>query len=208
MAKKFDSISKNNKNINILASIFKDEVDEIIPVIPVIPVTSVTPVISIIPTNVKKSQKNTGSKKTKESLQIVTQKTLETPITSLSNKEEETLRTQRILKTPVTLETPKNQAASNPVEKTLVTQETLVTHITQEISYVRQTIIVSTHDLDLLRNLVYTKRLEGKVNYTQKEALQEVIAYFRLHHKSIKERPQEIRDEEIKRSESIVKGKK
>jgi hypothetical protein len=205
MAKKFDSISKNNKNINILASIFKDEIDE------KTPVTSIT---SVITENIEIPRKNIDSKKSKENSKRVTQRTpviIETPVTSKLNKKEETLRTQetlKILKTPVTLKTHENQTTSNSIEKTLVTQETLVTDITQEISYVRQTIIVSTYDLDLLRNLVYTKRLEGKVNYTQKEALQEVIAYFRLHHKSIKERPQEIRDEEIKRSESIVKGKK
>jgi hypothetical protein len=77
-----------------------------------------------------------------------------------------------------------------------------------EAEFVRQTLIMSSEDLDLVRNIVYTRRLEGKVNYTQKEALQEIIAAFRNTHTDIKERPEEVRADEQKRSERIIKGKK
>lgn len=77
-----------------------------------------------------------------------------------------------------------------------------------EADFVRQTLIMSTEDLDLVRNIVYTRRLEGKVNYTQKEALQEIIAHYRNSQKDIKERPEEVRADEQKRSERIIKGKK
>lgn len=74
--------------------------------------------------------------------------------------------------------------------------------------FVRQTLIMSSDDLDLLRNMVYTRRSEGKVTYTQKEALQEIIAYFRTQNTHIQERPDEVRVDEQKRSERIIKGKK
>jgi hypothetical protein len=77
-----------------------------------------------------------------------------------------------------------------------------------EADFVRQTLIMSSEDLDLVRNIVYTRRLEGKVNYTQKEALQEIIAAFRNSRTDIKERPEEVRADEQKRSERIIKGKK
>ena len=77
-----------------------------------------------------------------------------------------------------------------------------------EAEFVRQTLIMSAEDLDLVRNIVYTRRLEGKVNYTQKEALQEIIAAFRDSRTDIKERPEEVRADELKRSERIIKGKK
>ena len=77
-----------------------------------------------------------------------------------------------------------------------------------EGEFVRQTLIMSSEDLDLVRNIVYTRRLEGKVNYTQKEALQEIIAAFRISRTDIKERPEEVRADEQKRSERIIKGKK
>jgi hypothetical protein len=77
-----------------------------------------------------------------------------------------------------------------------------------EGEFVRQTLIMSSEDLDLVRNIVYTRRLEGKVNYTQKEALQEIIAAFRNSRTDIKERPEEVRADEQKRSERIIKGKK
>ena len=77
-----------------------------------------------------------------------------------------------------------------------------------EGEFVRQTLIMSAEDLDLVRNIVYTRRLEGKVNYTQKEALQEIIAVFRNSRTDIKERPEEVRADEQKRSERIIKGKK
>jgi hypothetical protein len=77
-----------------------------------------------------------------------------------------------------------------------------------EADFVRQTLIMATEDLDMVRNIVYTRRLEGKVNYTQKEALQEIIAHYRNSQKDIKERPDEVRADEQKRSERIVKGKK
>ena len=77
-----------------------------------------------------------------------------------------------------------------------------------EGAFVRQTLIMSAEDLDLVRNIVYTRRLEGKVNYTQKEALQEIIAAFRSSRTDIKERPEEVRADELKRSERIIKGKK
>jgi hypothetical protein len=77
-----------------------------------------------------------------------------------------------------------------------------------EADFVRQTLIMSSEDLDLVRNIVYTRRLEGKVNYTQKEALQEIIAAFRSSRTDIKERPEEVRADEQKRSERIIKGKK
>ena len=78
----------------------------------------------------------------------------------------------------------------------------------EEGAFVRQTLIMSAEDLDLVRNIVYTRRLEGKVNYTQKEALQEIIAAFRNSRTDIKERPEEVRADEQKRSERIIKGKK
>ncbi|NJN33334.1 MAG: hypothetical protein HC817_02835 [Saprospiraceae bacterium] len=72
----------------------------------------------------------------------------------------------------------------------------------------RQTLILAEEDLELLRNLVYTRRLEGKVTYTQKEAMQEIIAYFKTHNNGIKERPEDIKEAEQRRSESIIKGKR
>jgi hypothetical protein len=135
MAKKFDNLSKNNKNINALSSIF-------------------------------------------------------------SNDEPEESRVEA---TP-----------SVVTPKTSITQVTSVIQVTpkaKEAAFVRQTLIVASEDLDYLRNLVYTRRMEGKVTYTQKEALQEVMQYFKQHHQDIKERPEDMREAEQRRSESISKGK-
>jgi hypothetical protein len=159
MAKKFDEISKNNKNINFLANIFSD--DDLIET-PKTVETSITPVTSVTLKDINKKKRREAS------ISIVDKKTIET---------------SKILVTPVT-------------------------PVTQDTVYVRQTVIVATDDLDLLKNMVYTKRLEGKVNYTQKEALRDVIAFFRVNHSNIKERSQEVKDEEFKRSENIIKGKR
>jgi hypothetical protein len=138
MAKKFDNLSKNNKNINALSSIFSNDEPE-----------------------------QGGG----DAPSSTTQKTSE------------------ILKTSVTLRTSVISTKSTP-------------------EFVRQTLILAGEDLDFLRNLVYTRRLEGKVNYTQKEALQEVIQSFRLlHQEVVKERSDEVKIAEQKRSESIIKGK-
>jgi hypothetical protein len=131
MAKKFDNLSKNNKNINALSGIF-------------------------------------------------------------SNDEPEDNRVE--VAQPVT-------------PKTSVTQITSVTFPKPTPQFVRQTLIFASEDLDFLRNLVYTRRLEGKVNYTQKEALQEVILYFRQTHEGVKERTDDVKAAEQRRSESIIKGK-
>jgi hypothetical protein len=156
MAKKFDEISKNNKNINFLANIFSD--DDLIET-PKTVETSITPVTSVTLKDINKKKRREAS------ISIVDKKTIET-------------------------------------------SKILVTPVTQDTVYVRQTVIVATDDLDLLKNMVYTKRLEGKVNYTQKEALRDVIAFFRVNHSNIKERSQEVKDEEFKRSENIIKGKR
>jgi hypothetical protein len=156
MAKKFDEISKNNKNINFLANIFSD--DDLIET-PKTVETSITPVTLVTSKDINKKKRREAS------ISIVDKKTIET-------------------------------------------SKILVTPVTQDTVYVRQTVIVATDDLDLLKNMVYTKRLEGKVNYTQKEALRDVIAFFRVNHSNIKERSQEVKDEEFKRSENIIKGKR
>ena len=138
MAKKFDNLSKNNKNINALSSIFSNDEPE-----------------------------QGGG----DAPSSVTQKTSE------------------ILETSVT-------------SKTLV----ILTKPKPTPEFVRQTLILAGEDLDFLRNLVYTRRLEGKVNYTQKEALQEVIQSFKQL-QAVKERSDEVKIAEQRRSESIIKGK-
>ena len=78
----------------------------------------------------------------------------------------------------------------------------------EQPAFVRQTVIMAAEDLDFMRNLVYTKRLEGRVNYTQKDALQEMVAHFRAHFSVLRERPDDVRQDEQRRSQSIMKGKK
>jgi hypothetical protein len=97
-------------------------------------------------------------------------------------------------------EDPSVSAVKNPSSSVVVRRV--------EADFVRQTLIMSAEDLDLVRNIVYTRRLEGKVNYTQKEALQEIIAAYRNSRTDIKERPEEVRADEQMRSERIIKGKK
>lgn len=142
MAKRFDNISKNNKNINALSNFFSTDDDDDDRV-------EATPSVSDAKNGVSAS-----------------------------------------VSTPV----------SAPVSVTVTRRV--------EAEFVRQTLIMSAEDLDLVRNIVYTRRLEGKVNYTQKEALQEIIAAFRDSRTDIKERPEEVRADELKRSERIIKGKK
>lgn len=100
----------------------------------------------------------------------------------------------------------RGEATPSVSEAKNTASSTVVRHA--EGAFVRQTLIMSSEDLDLVRNIVYTRRLEGKVNYTQKEALQEIIAAFRNSSTGIKERPEEVRVDEQKRSERIIKGKK
>ena len=46
----------------------------------------------------------------------------------------------------------------------------------------RQTFVILAEDLQFIKNLVRTKRMEGDIEFTQKEALHHIIDFYRNSH--------------------------
>jgi hypothetical protein len=60
------------------------------------------------------------------------------------------------------VETPVSSPISNPVSNTT-----------------RQTFVILAEDLQFIKNVVRTKRMEGDIEFTQKEALHHIIEFYR-----------------------------
>ena len=63
------------------------------------------------------------------------------------------------------VETPISSPISNPVSSTT-----------------RQTFVILAEDLQFIKNVVRTKRMEGDTEFTQKEALHHIIDFYRTNH--------------------------
>ncbi|MEM6734646.1 MAG: hypothetical protein AAF620_01130 [Bacteroidota bacterium] len=61
--------------------------------------------------------------------------------------------------------------------------------------------------MDKLRDFVYTKRISGKFQYAQNNAIEDGLKLLFSQHKIVK-RPKEIREEEEKKRNSIKQGKR
>jgi hypothetical protein len=46
----------------------------------------------------------------------------------------------------------------------------------------RQTFVILVEDLQFIKNIVRTKRMEGDIEFTQKEALHHLIEFYRNNH--------------------------
>ena len=46
----------------------------------------------------------------------------------------------------------------------------------------RQTFVILAEDLQFIKNVVRTKRMEGDIEFTQKEALHHIIDFYRNNH--------------------------
>jgi hypothetical protein len=46
----------------------------------------------------------------------------------------------------------------------------------------RQTFVILAEDLQFIKNVVRTKRMEGDIEFTQKEALHHIIEFYRSNH--------------------------
>jgi glycerol-3-phosphate O-acyltransferase len=46
----------------------------------------------------------------------------------------------------------------------------------------RQTFVILAEDLQFIKNIVRTKRMEGDIEFTQKEALHHLIEFYRNNH--------------------------
>ena len=46
----------------------------------------------------------------------------------------------------------------------------------------RQTFVILAEDLQFIKNIVRTKRMEGDTEFTQKEALHHIIEFYRSNH--------------------------
>jgi hypothetical protein len=53
---------------------------------------------------------------------------------------------------------------------------------------IKRTISVSPEHDSFIDNLVHTRRMEGKTDYLQKDAMAEIIAFFAAEHKNIKQK--------------------
>ena len=76
----------------------------------------------------------------------------------------------------------------------------------EEVPVVRQTFIIGRDYLDKLKDLVYTKRVSGQFDYSQKDALQDGLDMLFASTK-IKKRPLEVRQKEEARSRRIRAGR-
>lgn len=52
-----------------------------------------------------------------------------------------------------------------------------------ESSTTRQTFVILVEDLQFIKDLVRTRRMEGETEFTQKEALHQIIEFYRATHK-------------------------
>ena len=77
----------------------------------------------------------------------------------------------------------------------------------EEVPDVRQTFIIGTDYLDKLKDLVYTKRVSGQFDYSQKDALHDGLDMLFASMK-IKKRPDEVRRKEEARSRRIRAGRR
>lgn len=47
----------------------------------------------------------------------------------------------------------------------------------------RQTFVILAEDLQFIKNIVRTRRMEGEIEFTQKEALHHIIEFYRNNNK-------------------------
>ena len=50
------------------------------------------------------------------------------------------------------------------------------------VNTTRQTFVILAEDLQFIKNVVRTKRMEGDIEFTQKEALHHIIDFYRNSH--------------------------
>jgi hypothetical protein len=79
--------------------------------------------------------------------------------------------------------------------------------VEKPVNYVRHTVMFLPEDLEFLKNMVYSEKLRGNVNYSQKEALHEAIELLRREKEEIIIRPENIVAYEKHRAESISRGR-
>jgi hypothetical protein len=72
--------------------------------------------------------------------------------------------------TPTTPTTPLPAAQADPSVETPVSTTT------------RQTFVILAEDLQFIKSIVRTKRMEGDIEFTQKEALHHIIDFYRENH--------------------------
>jgi hypothetical protein len=74
-------------------------------------------------------------------------------------------------------------------------------------NYVRQTFLIGEADLEILKDIVYYKKITGSINYSQKQALHEAIQALNKAEGGVPQRPEKERKKE-KMKQAIVKQKK
>lgn len=72
---------------------------------------------------------------------------------------------------PVTAQNPTTLREMDPSVETPVSTTT------------RQTFVILAEDLQFIKNIVRTKRMEGDTEFTQKEALHHIIEFYRANQK-------------------------
>jgi hypothetical protein len=68
-------------------------------------------------------------------------------------------------------------SSNTPVQKEDPSVETPISATT------RQTFVILAEDLQFIKNVVRTKRMEGDIEFTQKEALHHIIEFYRNNQK-------------------------
>lgn len=71
----------------------------------------------------------------------------------------------------------------------------------------RQTFVVSSTQLEQLRDFVHARRAQGNYEYSQKQALREALALLFASGPQVAPRPSQTRELEQRRSERIRRGK-
>lgn len=71
----------------------------------------------------------------------------------------------------------------------------------------RQTFVVSSTQLEQLRDFVHARRAQGDYEYSQKQALQEALALLFASGPQVAPRPSQTRELEQRRSERIRRGR-
>ena len=74
-------------------------------------------------------------------------------------------------------------------------------------NYIRHTVMFYPEDLEFLKNYVYSEKMSGNINYSQKDALHDAIALLQNAAKNIVERPANVVEYERQRGELISKSK-
>jgi hypothetical protein len=75
------------------------------------------------------------------------------------------------------------------VSKSSEKQSEITQSLEKKVKYIRHTVLFDPQDLEFIKDFVYYKRINGEVEYTQKEALEEAIKLLREAHKDVNDRP-------------------